>query len=392
MRRVACLQCSSGVSGDMLLGALVDAGLDPVLLEDRLRALKLAGFRLEVGEVDRGGLRARKVTPSFSGAEQTFTTLGKVKELLRSSTLQGSVAREAEKIFERLAEAEAAVHGKTAGTVHFHELGSPDTVVDVVGVLIGWKELGITEAFATAVNLGGGSVPTSHGAFPVPAPATARLLQGWPVFSDGREGEKTTPTGAVLVTHLCNPVESLPTFRLHRVGYGAGESDFSSRPNCLQILLGELGVEVEGEEAVVIETNLDDLNPQVFGYLTARLLKEGAMDAYVTPVVMKKGRPGHLLTVVASPEKENALGRVIFHETATLGYRRSAVGRVRLRRETGEVRTRYGPVRIKRATLDGREIRYAPEYEDCRRIAKSSGLPLRVIMEEVTRSREEGEG
>ena len=375
----------------MLLGALVDAGLDPVLLEDRLRALNLPGFHLEVGEVDRGGLRARKVTPSFSGAERPFTTLGKVKELLRSSSLQGSVTREAEKIFERLAEAEAAVHGKTAGTVHFHELGSPDTVVDIVGVLIGWKELGITEAFATAVNLGGGSVRTSHGTFPVPAPATARLLQGWPVFSDGQEGEKATPTGAVLVTHLCSPVESLPTFRLDRVGYGAGDREFTSRPNCLQMLLGERGMEVEGEEAVVMETNLDDLNPQVFGYLTARLLKEGAMDAYVTPVVMKKGRPGHLLTVVAPPEKEESLGRVLFHETATLGYRTSRVGRVRLRREVREVRTRYGLVRVKTATLDGREIRYAPEYEDCRRIAKISGLPLREIMDEVLRSRGERE-
>jgi len=385
MTRTACLQCFAGISGDMLLGALVDLGLDPAVLEAELGKLPLPGLRLEVREVERKGLKARKVTPRFSGKEGSFTTLGQVKDILRKSSLKAGLIKEAEKVFQRLADAEARVHGKSAGTVHFHELGSPDTLVDIVGALVGWRELGIGEAFATAVNIGGGTVETDHGTYPVPAPATALLLEGWPVFSDGEEGEKTTPTGALLLTHLCRPAEALPAMRLEGSGYGAGDRDYSTRPNCLRILLGERDADVEGEEAVILETNLDDLNPQVFGYLTPLLLKEGAMEAYVTPVVMKKGRPGHLLTVIAPPHREEALGAILFRETATLGYRRQRVGRVRLRREVREVRTRYGPVRVKTASFDGERIRCAPEYEDCRRLAVESGRPLREIMEEVLR-------
>ena len=382
MGRVACLQCSSGASGDMLLGALIDLGADPSLLEAGLRKLPLADFRLEIGETLRRGLRARKFNPRFTGKGKDLRTLGQVKEALRKSGLEGSLVREAEKVFERLAEAEGAVHGKTAGTVHFHELGSPDTLVDVVGTLIAWRDLGITEGYAAAVNLGGGSVGTSHGVLPVPAPATARLLAGWPVYSDGDEGEKTTPTGAVLVTHLCRP-EPFPRLRLEKVGYGAGEKEFISAPNFLQILLGERDEAVEREDAVVIETNVDDLSPQVLGYLSARLLKAGALESFVTPVVMKKGRPGHLLTVLATVDRVEALGEIIFRETGSLGYRFHPVGRVKLARETKEVRTRFGPARVKVAFLDGEDVRCGPEYEDCRRLAKLSGRPLREIIEEV---------
>jgi hypothetical protein len=271
--------------------------------------------------------------------------------------------------------------------VHFHELGSPDTIIDVVGTIIGWRKFGISSALASAVNVGSGRVSTAHGVFPVPAPATAVLLQGWPIFSDGEDGEKTTPTGAALLTHLCSPAGSFPPLRLVKTGRGAGDREFTAAPNCLQLLLGEDEDEVEGEEAVVIEANLDDLNPQVFGYLTVQLLKAGAMDAYVTPVVMKKGRPGHLVTVVAAPERVEPLGRVLFRETGTLGIRTHRVGRLRLRRRTKEVDTPSGKIRVKTASLDGEEIRYAPEYEDCRRIAEKSGRPLREIIEEVLRGK-----
>lgn len=351
MTRIAWLQCHSGISGDMLLGALVDLGVEPAFLEEQLRRIDLPPFRLEAGEVERKGIRARKITPRFDGTAKSFATLGQIQELLRRGRLRGGVVREAERVFIRLAEAEAAVHGKTAGTVHFHELGSPDTVVDVVGTIIAWRELGIGEAFATAVNLGGGTVRSAHGTFPVPAPATARLMEGWPVYSDGEEGEKTTPTGAALLTHLAVPAGVIPPMRLEKSGRGAGDREFASRANHLQILLGERDAELEGEEAVVMETNIDDVNPQILGYLTAKLLKEGAMESFITPVIMKKGRPGHLLTVVAPPEKEEALGAVIFRETATLGYRSRRVGRVRLQREVREVRTSLGPVRVKTASF-----------------------------------------
>jgi uncharacterized protein (TIGR00299 family) protein len=370
----------------MLLGALVDLGADPVAMEERLRRLPLPGLRLQVGEVEKNGIRARKVTPRFAGGGKSFRTLGQVKEALRKGGLEGATVSRAEKVFQRLAEAEAAVHGKTAGTVHFHELGNPDTLVDVVGVLLAWSDLGIDEGYASAVNLGGGEIRTDHGILPVPAPATAELLKGWPVFTDGEEGEKTTPTGAALVTHLCLPAQPLPPVRLARTGYGAGERDFAARPNCLQILLGEKSEGVDGEEAMVVETNLDDVNPQIFGHLTALLLKAGAMEAYVTPVVMKKGRPGHLLTVLVRPDDVEEIGRLVFRETGTLGYRYGKVSRRKIRREIREVATEHGPVRVKIGIMDGHVVRSAPEYDDCLRISRASGQPLKDVMEEAVRA------
>jgi len=370
----------------MLLGALVDLGADAAALEERLRRLPLAGLRLEVSEVEKNGIRARKVTPRFADGGKSFRTLGQVREALRGGALDDIVLSRAKKIFQRLAEAEAAVHGKTAGTVHFHELGNPDTLVDVVGVLLAWNDLGIEEGYASPVNLGGGEVRTDHGVLPVPAPATAELLKGWPVFTDGEEGEKTTPTGAALVSHLCAPAAPLPPVRLARTGYGAGERDFASRPNCLQILLGEKGGDDDGDEAIVMETNLDDVNPQVFGYLTAHLLEAGAIDVYVTPVVMKKGRPGHLLTVLVRPEDMERVGRLVFRETGTLGYRYRRVGRRKIGREIREVATAHGPVRVKTGIMDGEVVRSAPEYEDCLRIARASGQPLKDVMEEAVRA------
>jgi uncharacterized protein (TIGR00299 family) protein len=369
----------------MLLGALVDLGADAASLEERLRRLPLPGLRLEVGEVVKNGIRARKVTPRFAGGGKPLRTLGQVREALRGGALEDAVLSRAKKVFQRLAEAEAAVHGKTAGTVHFHELGSPDTLVDVVGVLLAWNDLGIEEGYASAVNLGGGEVRTEHGILPVPAPATAELLKSWPVFTDGEEGEKTTPTGAVLVSHLCSPAAPLPPVRLARTGYGAGERDFAARPNCLQVLLGEKSAEVDKDEAMVVETNLDDVNPQVFGHLTALLLEAGAMDAYVTPVVMKKGRPGHLLTALVRPDDMERIGRLVFRETGTLGYRYRKVGRRKIRREIRQVTTVHGPVRVKIGIMDGEVVRSAPEYEDCLRIARASGQPLKDVMEEAVR-------
>jgi len=370
----------------MLLGALIDLGADSAAMEERLRRLPLPGLRLEVEEVEKNGIRARKVTPRFAGGGKSFRTLSQVKEALRSGGLEAATLTRAETVFQRLAEAEAAVHGKTAGTVHFHELGSPDTLVDVVGVLLAWNDLGIDEGYSSAVNLGGGEVKTDHGILPVPAPATAELLKGWPVFTDGEEGEKTTPTGAALVTHLCVPAEPLPPVRLARTGYGAGERNFAARPNCLQILLGEKSEGIDGEEAMVVETNLDDVNPQIFGHLTALLLRAGAMDAYVTPVVMKKGRPGHLLTILVRPEEMEKIGRLVFRETGTLGYRYGRVGRRKIRREIREVATQHGPVRVKIGIMDDDVVRSAPEYEDCLRIARASGRPLKDVMEEAVRA------
>jgi uncharacterized protein (TIGR00299 family) protein len=271
--------------------------------------------------------------------------------------------------------------------VHFHELGSADTLVDVVGTLYGWRALGIARAFAGPVNVGGGTVQTEHGLFPVPAPATARLLEGSTVFSDGADGEKTTPTGALLLAELTEAPAATPPFTLERTGYGAGDRDFPGRPNCLQILLGAAEEETQTEQVLEIETNLDDLSPQVIGYTLERLLAEGAREAFVTPVLMKKGRPGQLLTAIVPEGSETALGALLMRETGTLGYRVRRTGRVILKRAQIEVGVAGGTVRIKTAALGGEQIRYSPEYEDCRRIAEKTGRPLREVIESASRTR-----
>ncbi len=389
MTRVACVNAFSGASGDMFLGAIVDLGIDPADIEATLKRLPLPGLRLEVREVARQGLRARKVSAIFAGKEPTFRTLGQVKEALRGSSLDPGLLRGAESAFERLAAAEAAAHGSTPGTVHFHELGSADTLVDVVGTLYGWRALGIGRAYCGPVNVGGGTVRTEHGLFPVPAPATARLLEGRPIFQEDAGGEMTTPTGALLLTHLTEARAATPPFTIERTGYGAGDRDFPGRPNCLQILLGAAADSEETltEQVVEIETNLDDLSPQVIGYTLERLLKEGAREAFVTPCLMKKGRPGHLLTAIVPEGREAALGALLMRETGTLGYRMRRTGRVILKRAQLEVGVAGGTVRIKTAVLGGEEIRYAPEYEDCRRIAEKTGRPLREVIEAASRSK-----
>jgi hypothetical protein len=390
MTRTACVNAFSGASGDMFLGALVDLGVDPADLEAALRRLPLPGLRLEVSEVSLQGVRARRVVPAFEGEAPVFRTLGQVKEALRGSGLDPELLRRAGRAFERLAAAEAGAHGATPGTVHFHELGSADTLVDVVGTLHGWRALGIGIAWCGPVNVGGGTVRTEHGLFPVPAPATARLLEGRPVFSDGGDGEKTTPTGALLLTELTQPAGVTPPFTLERTGWGAGERDFPGRPNCLQILLGAGGEETRTEQVVVIETTVDDVSPQVLAYTAERLLREGAREAYVTPVLMKKGRAGHLLTAIVPDGREAALGALLMRETGTLGYRVRRTDRVVLARREEEVGVDGGTVRVKTAALGGEQVRFAAEYEDCRRIAEKTGRPLREVIEAAQRARRKG--
>jgi len=385
--RTALVNAFSGASGDMFLGALVDLGLDPDDLAAALRRLPLPGLRLETRTVDRQGLRACKVDALFDGKEPAFRTLAQVKEALRASTLEPELLRQTGRAFERLAAAEADAHGATPGTVHFHELGAADTLIDVVGTLYGWRALGIGRAHAGPVNLGGGTVHTAHGVFPVPAPATARLLAGHAVFADGSEGERTTPTGALLLATLTEPASATPPFTLERTGCGAGGHDYPGRPNCLQILLGAEAGDIEGEQVAVIETNLDDLSPQVIAYTLERLLRAGARDAFVTPVVMKKGRPGHLLTAVVPDGSEAALGALLMRETGTLGYRVRRSGRVILRRRETQVTVEGGSVRVKAADLGGETVRFEPEYEDCRRIAEKTGRPLREVLDEARRAR-----
>lgn len=387
MTRAAFVNPASGASGDMFLGALVDLGVDPRGIEAVLRRLPLPGLRLEVETVTRQSLRTSRVSVGFDGKEPRFPTLGKVKEALAGADIDAGLRRDAGRAFERLAEAEAEAHGASPGTVHFHELGSADTLADVVGTLWGWGALGIGRAWSGPVNLGGGAVETAHGTYPVPAPATARLLAGWPVRTEPDGGELTTPTGALLLTALCEPAAASPPLVLERTGYGAGGRDLPGRPNCLQVLLGREEAESDTEQVVIIETNVDDLSPQILGHLAGRLLREGALEAFITPVLMKKGRPGHLLTAVVPEGREGDLGALLVRESGTLGYRVRRTGRVALRRSVTEVAVPGGTVRVKTAALGGEPVRFAPEYEDCRRIAERTGRPLREVIESVIRNR-----
>lgn len=380
--RVCYLDCFSGISGDMLLGALVDAGLPPATLEAELRKLKLAGWQLAVERVRRGEITATKL--DFQIVETRHPRTWKsIRELIRSSELSDRVKQCAETIFARLAEVEADIHRVAPDEVHFHELGALDSILDIVGANVAVEALGIESLHASSLNVGAGSVQTAHGTFPVPAPATAALLKGAPVYSSGVEGELVTPTGAALVAALATSFGPLPRMTVSAVGYGAGRRDPKEQPNVLRVFLGESEETARRpEEPVVsvIEANLDDMSPLVGGYFMEQALAAGALDVFFTPVQMKKNRPGLVLTVLCPPERADGLCRLIFEQTTTIGLRLYEARRRVLERTTVTVETPLGPVRMKLARLNGRVLNAAPEYDDCQRLAREKAVPLKQVL------------
>jgi uncharacterized protein (TIGR00299 family) protein len=374
--KTAYLDCSSGISGDMFLGALVDAGVPIKNIETGLGKLKLKGYRLAKRRVKRAGLSAMKVDVELT-AGQSPKRFNDIKAVIDKSTLSPDIKTSALNVFKRLFDAEARAHGGKSNDVHLHELGAVDCMIDIVGTLVALKHLGIKDVFSSPVNVGSGTVKTSHGLLPVPAPATAEMLKGVPVYSSG-EGELTTPTGAALLKEVSLGFGGMPAMTLRTVGTGAGSKNLKDRPNVLRIFIGEAASK-EGD-AVVLETNIDDMDPRICEYVLERLLKEGALDVYFTQVVMKKGRPGIKLTVLCDEGKRDALEEIIFRETTTLGIRRYRVQRSVLEREIRKLDTEFGPVRIKKARLGGKLLRSEPEYEDCKKAAKKSGVPLREII------------
>jgi uncharacterized protein (TIGR00299 family) protein len=377
MSRVAWLDCASGASGDMLLGAFVDLGLPMDDLRAGLAALPLAGWRIEARPVRRAGLQATKVDVVVEAAPPAHRRLQDIERLLQASGLPADVQETARTLFRRLAAVEAAVHGVSVEEVHFHEVGAVDSIVDVVGGILAFRWLGADVVTASPLNVGGGTVSTEHGILPVPAPATARLVAGAPVFGDGNT-ELLTPTGALLVTHFARGYGALPSMRLEGVGQGAGARDLPGRPNVVRLLVGEAEPEASGR-VVVLETEIDDMSPQLLGPVLDRLLGQGALDAFFTPAHMKKGRPGLLLTVLAPPDRAEALEAVIFEETSTLGLRRHTCERTVLPRESIAVDTPYGPVSVKVARREGRVVNAQPEFEDCRRQAERHGVALKEV-------------
>jgi hypothetical protein len=444
--RIAYLECFSGVSGDMFLGALLDAGVPPRVLEETVAALGV-GARLEISRVVRSGISATKVDVWVDGekdmpreeywakqnqnvapahahhehehhhdpehhhgdkdhhdheasraaphghSHEHFHSHGRglteIREIIGKAGISDTAKKTAIAIFEALGTAEAKIHATSVEKVHFHEVGAVDAMVDIVCAAVGAEALGVDEIICSSLNVGGGSVQCAHGTFPVPAPATVELLKDAPVYSSGVQAELVTPTGAAIVKILAKRFAAFPEMKIEKSGYGAGTREFPGLPNVVRLTIGEsastLAAKTASEIVTVLEANLDDLNPQVFGYVMDRLLEEGALDVFGMPVQMKKNRPGTLLAVLCKPEDASKLTQLLFTETTTLGVRRRDEVRQTLARRWENVRTQWGEVRIKIASMNGTVTNYAPEYEDCRRIAAEHHVPLKTVMQEASR-------
>jgi uncharacterized protein (TIGR00299 family) protein len=441
--RIAYLDCFSGMSGDMFLGALIDAGVPAKLFEDTVAALNIEA-RLEISRVNRSGIGATKVDVFVHGekelprevfAEQQSRAhkhehdhgrehghkhgpehvelrehnyvqsdstragapapqehkhgrgLKQILEIIRKAGISDGAKRTAIAIFEVLGAAEAKIHNDDIEKVHFHEVGAVDAMVDIICSAVGVEALGVDEIVCSPLNVGGGTVKCAHGVLPVPVPATVELLQGAPVYSSGIQVELVTPTGAAIVKTLIKRFAPFPAMTIEKSGYGAGSRDFAGHANVVRLTIGEsqgaFSQNTSQETISVLEANLDDLNPQVFGYVVERLLEAGALDTFAVPVQMKKNRPGMLLTVLSKPEDAPKLTQIIFTETSTLGVRRREEQRQTLSRKWVNVVTRWGDVRLKIASMNGTITNYAPEYEDCKKIAAENRVPLKSVMNEA---------
>ena len=382
MSRLVYFDGASGASGDMVLGAVVDLGLPLDRLREDLASLPLSGYRLESTRVSRSGLAATKVDVHVDEEKPAHRHLGDIVRLLEESRLPADVKEQAEALFVRLAEAEAAVHGTSPERVHFHEVGAVDSIVDIVGGVLALRWLEADRFVSSPLNVGSGTVKMAHGTFPVPPPATARLVSGVPVYGEG-EGELLTPTGALLLTAHATEYGPLPPMRIERTGHGAGTRETEGRPNVLRLLVGEEDRGATVDRVLVLETEIDDASPQLLGPLLDQLLVAGAKDAFFTPVQMKKGRPGVLVTVIAPPERRGAVEELLFRETTTLGVRHQEWDRTVLEREVCVVETAYGPIRVKIGRRGGTVYNAWPEFDDCQRAAAERGVPVKQVLAEA---------
>jgi len=379
MMKIAYFDCSSGISGDMILGALVDAGLEFEVLKSELKKLPIADYELNCERVLKNGISATKVsviTNSEVGSPAKMT------ELVEKSSLEDDIKQKAKEILYRIGKAESKVHGITKSkikNVHFHELSSVDTIIDVVGAVIGIKKLDIDEIYSSPLNVGSGVIKINHGIISVPGPATCELLKGVPIYSSGIQAELTTPTGAAIITTLATKFGHLPAMTVNTIGYGAGDFEFNQQANLLRVMIGNFQKsEYENDMVTVIETNIDDLNPQIYEYCFEQIFKSGALDVYLTPIIMKKSRPGIILSVIAPLDKVDAVISTIFKQTTSIGVRLYEMRRKKLPRETGEINTTLGKIKVKKVTFEGK-TKIIPEYESCKKIAKEKGIPLKEV-------------
>jgi hypothetical protein len=386
--KIAYFDCFAGISGDMCLGALVDAGVDLSDIKRGLKKLPIQNYSLTSKKVLRGSISATKVDVIIKAEGKRQKAKGKkwkdIEKTIKTSQLSEKIKQKGLHIFKRLFEAEARVHGEPFDKVHLHELGGTDCLVDIFGALIGLDILGIEKIYVSSINLGSGSVKTEHGMLPVPAPATAELLKGYPVYSSEIPFELTTPTGAAIVSGMNADPYSLSEITIEKIGYGAGNRDIANMSNTLRILIGKEANAGKSKEFVtVIETNIDDMNPQFYEYVMEMLFKAGAHDVFLENIIMKKGRPAVKLTIISEESDIDKISSILFQETTTIGLRFYKAHRRTLDRKIKKIKTKYGNVRIKVSTLKGNIVNISPEYEDLKAIAKKTKIPIKKIAEEI---------
>lgn len=384
--RQAYLDCSSGISGDMFLAALIDAGAPVDRLFAEMKKLPLGFYELKRTRAVRGGLVGTRLEIRVP-AEQPHRSLADIQNLLEKASLPEKAAGQALKVFNRLAEVEGRLHNIPPGEVHFHEVGAVDAIIDIVGTCLGLELLEVSDLVCSPLNVGSGRVEAAHGTLPVPAPATAELLKDIPVYATGVEGELVTPTGAALVSTLASGFGPLPPMKVGWIGYGAGEKDFLDHPNLARLFIGERVEAVEGrpgapgdEIVSVIEANVDDMSPQLYGYFLEQALAAGALDVTCSSTQMKKNRPGLTISILCEPDRGDALSQLLFEQTTTIGVRIHEARRKVLERELVTVETPYGPVKVKVARREGKVVNAAPEFDDCHRLATEKSVPLKQVM------------
>jgi uncharacterized protein (TIGR00299 family) protein len=378
--RALYFDCFAGVSGDMIIGALLDLGVDLEELKRQLSSLALGGYEIRAERVKRSNIAATKFDVVVDESHQPARTLSDIRILIEGSSISPAAKALSIRVFEKLAQAEARVHASTPDRVHFHEVGAVDSIIDIVGAIVGFELLGVKRFLSSPLRVGRGSVKAAHGVMPIPAPGTAELLRGIPVYAGELEGEFVTPTGAAILATVSESFSTLPDVVMERVGYGAGSRNPEGFPNALRLIVGEFreaGSPLEAPESVVvIETNIDDMNPQAYGYVMERAFVLGALDVFTTPAQMKKDRPGTLLTLLCGAGEQEALIEMLLTETTTLGVRYYEAKRRILSRSVEEVETAYGRVRIKVARAGARTLHFQAEYADCARLAEQSRAPL----------------
>ena len=366
----------------MIVGAMLDVGADFGLLESLVDALHLPGCKLSIRRKSRSGIEALKFEVDVL-QPQPERRLSDIREIIETAGLKAKVANDAIKVFELLAEAEAKVHHTTPEQVHFHEVGAVDSIVDIVAAAWGFDQLDITAVFVSELPLGAGFAKSRHGVIPVPAPATAELLAGFPVRLNDGSSEMVTPTGAAILKAFARPGGGVLQFDIERIGYGAGTKEFSDRPNLLRLILGRHRGAFEADELVEIAANIDDLNPQVYDHVCERLFAAGARDVTITATIMKKGRPGIILSVLAEPAMREQIATILFAETSTIGIRFHTVSRLKLPRQVILVNTRFGPIHVKVSGTGAPPLSVAPEYDDCHRAALEHQIPLKRVIDEA---------